>query len=217
VAISVSLGILIVTALFALSRPHEGDDDSTTILRLTSSDIDLADLSLLDVASNGPLTPRAIVIPTAGASMAVTTFDAVADSDSFTIVTSEGETAYAEIVYRDESSSIAILSISTSESGTAVDDSGFAFASPSSRGIDATTTGGEVVALDDSPVRLELRPSAKGSVLVPLDDVDDVTEGTPVIDRNGRLLGLCTHREGDLVLVPVDDVEAVLASVETRP
>ena len=212
VVVSVSLGVLLVTGLFALSRPHDGDDDPRNILRLTSSDIAVADLALLEMPDGATAAPRAIVIPADGSSMAVTTFDAVADSDSFTVVTADGDTATAEIVYRDSSSSIAVLSITTDESFAVPTDGRFDMGATVAA---PETMSGELMALDDSPVRLEVRQSASGQVLQPLDGISDVTEGAPVIDRNGRLVGLCTHRDGALMLVPVGEMDAVLESIDS--
>lgn len=214
VIVSVSLGVLLVGTLFALSRPHDGDADSATVLRLTSTDIEVADLSGFESSDGSSTAPRAIVVPTDGSTMAVTTFDAVGEFDSFTLVTNEGRMATAEIVYRDSSSSIAVLSIVAGDAsigpGDGRYDLGASLAAPES-------ISGELMALDDSPVRIEVRQTDDGQVLVPLDGVDDVTEGAPVIDRTGRLVGLCTHRDGGLVLVPVDEVGQALESVDSEP
>lgn len=210
VVVSVSLGVLLVTALFALSRPYDGDADSSTVLRLTSTDIEVADLNVLEFPDGSSTSPRAIVIPADGSSMAVTTFDAVAEFDSFTLVTNEGHRVTAEIVFRDSSSPIAVLSVVAGDPSIVPTEGSYDL---SASVATSDSMFGELMALDDSPVRIEVRRSESGHVLVPLDGVVDITEGTPVIDRTGRLVGLCTHRDGGLMLVPVDEVDEALESV----
>ncbi|MFM7870771.1 MAG: hypothetical protein ACKPBG_03710, partial [Actinomycetota bacterium] len=42
-------------------------------------------------------------------------------------------------------------------------------------------------------------------------DMSRVSEGAPIVDKSGRLVGLCTHVGGVLGFIPFVDIEAVLA------
>ena len=111
------------------------------------------------------------------------------------------------MVHVDDDSSIAVLALPD-------DDPGPVTSLPNV----PITRGQEVVVISERIHRLSVMSIAddRGVVIGSRNVAFDpfaVAEGAPVIDRSGRLIGLCTHVGDDVVLIDSASISDVLSSL----
>ncbi len=146
-----------------------------------------ATISLSTSASDG----SAIAVSVGSSPLVLTTAIAVSRTDDDVVLSyAGGETTHAKVmmIYNG----IAVLSpdaLGAARSFTAA----------------AAPRAGDVVTLlSDSPTTMSVTLTDDGSLQVSSWGGHDVTEGTPVVNAGGQLVGLCSHGSSGPKLVPVD-------------
>lgn len=200
-AFSMSVGLLIVVGLVLLARPTSGRPNTSDVIRLSGADIQVASFDSESTSE----TPMAVMVEQGP--LLVTTLAAVGDRDHLIVRLTDGSTHDAEVVHVDEGSSIAILALPIDEP--------LPVASLPNVPI---TRGQEVVVIAERIHRLSVMSIAddRRAVIGTSNTTFDpyaVTEGAPVIDRSGRLIGLCTHVGDDVVLIDSASISDVLSGL----
>lgn len=203
VAASLLIGIGVVSALLIIARPTDGDANARDVIRLTSDDIDVASVGVTD----GDERPMAVLVN--DGPLLITTSIAVGDRQRITVRLTDGGIHEAEVVHVDHRASVALLVLTAATDRTLN-------SIPDSR---AVQLGQEVIVLTETPHRLRVISYDENEMLelglVDLDP-DDVVEGAPVIDRAGRLVGLCTHTASGIAVIPIDLVAQALNDIARR-
>lgn len=200
-AFSMSFGLMIVIGLVLLARPTSGGSATSDVIRLSGADIELASLT----SANSGDTPMAVMVERGP--LLVTTRAAVGDDDQIRVRLTDGSTHVVDVVHIDDASSIAVLALPADE----------AVPTASLPNV-PITRGQEVVVIAERIHRLSVmsiaddRRAVIGTSKVSFDP-DSVTEGAPVIDRSGRLVGLCTHVGDDVVLIDTAAISDVLSGL----
>lgn len=201
VGVSILLGVTVVAGLLVLVRPTDGRSDPLDFIRLSNADMEVARLTATEVDE----PPMAIMVD--DGPLLVTTKSAVGSSGSIQVRLTDGRVHEVTVVMVDDDSSIAVLAMPSSEPVPP-------YELPVYREV---RRGQEVVVLTDAPraVRVDMRDN--GVMILDRDDfdgdVDGIVEGAPVIDRTGRLIGLCTHVGDDVVIVPTLAIADVLEAM----
>lgn len=148
-----------------------------------------------DAASSEPATAVAL---TPG-HFVITTAQAVSGRQGIEVVLPSGETVVGAVVLVDKASGTAVLSIPAEIEASVVE------LSP-----DTSRTGG-LVMMSPEPVEVTFVSDDNGLHLS-FDNSSAPVEGSIVVDRKGRLLGLCTLQNSQVSLV---SVETMLNALET--
>ena len=199
-AFSITAGVLVVVGLALIARPVSGRSDASAAIRLSGADIEL--VSLDDSRSDAPIAVMVEQGP-----LLVTTLAAVGDRSQLRVRLTDGSTHDVEVVHVDESTSIAILALPLDEPAPDV-----------SLPNVPITRDQEVVVISERAHRMSVmsladdRRAVIGTRSTTFDPFS-VAEGAPVIDRSGRLVGLCTHEGNDVVLIDTNTIQSVLSSL----
>lgn len=201
-AFSMSVGLLIVVGLVLLARPDSvGRADASDVIRLSGADIELVSLGS-DPRSD---TPMAVMVEQGP--LLVTTRAAVAEQDRIRVRLTDGSTYDVDVVFVDDESSIAVLALPNDRP-----------APVASLPNVPITRGQEVVVISERIHRLSVmstgddRRAVIGTSNAAFDPFA-VPEGAPVIDRSGRLVGLCTHVGDDVELIDTGTISDVLSGL----
>ena len=203
VAASLLMGVAVVSALLIIARPTDGDADARDVIRLTSDDIDVASVGVAD----GDERPMAVLVN--DGPLLITTSIAVGDRERITVRLTDGGIHEADVVHVDHRASVALLVLTTATDQTLN-------SIPDAR---AVQLGQEVIVLTETPYRLRVVSYDENEMLeLGLADLDpdDVVEGAPVIDRAGRLVGLCTHTAAGIAVIPIELVAQALGDIARR-
>ncbi len=197
---SISAGVLVVVGLALLARPVSGRTDTSDAIRLSGADIEL--VSLDDSRSDAP-----IAVMVERGPLLVTTLAAVGDRSQLRVRLTDGSTHVVEVVHVDEATSIAILALPLD--GPTPDVS-----LPNV----PITRDQDVVVISERAHRMSVMSLADDQRAIigtrsTTFDPFSVAEGAPVIDRAGRLIGLCTHEGNDVVLIHTNTIQSVLTSL----
>lgn len=203
VAASLLIGISVVSALLIIARPTDGDANARDVIRLTSDDIDVASVG----AADDDERPMAVLVN--DGPLLITTSIAVGDRQRITVRLTDGGIHEADVVHVDHRASVALLVLTSAADRTLN-------SIPDARNV---RLGQEVIVLTETPYRLRVVSYDENEMpelgLADLDP-DDVVEGAPVIDRAGRLVGLCTHTEAGIAVIPIDVVAEALGDIARR-
>lgn len=217
-------GTLLLAALFVALQPTAPDPDADDVIALTNSELRIASFDppapvTIGISTDGPdSSPTgfddAVGIMLPDGNFLVTTLSAIADVETVDVRLAGGRTVRARVVQTYPDLSVAVLSVSE-QSSTVVDPD-----------IDAVTVvpkgvtfdrGQLVMALMDVPRQLRVSEPID-DVLIALrspkmsaSDLARVSEGAPIVDKSGRLVGLCTHAAGVLGFIPFVQIEEELA------
>ncbi len=203
VAASMLIGIGVVSALLIIARPTDGDANARDVIRLTSEDIDVASVGVAE----GDERPMAVMVN--DGPLLITTSIAVGDRQRITVRLTDGGIHEADVVHVDQRASVALLVLTAAADQTLN-------SIPDAR---AVRLGQEVIVLTETPHRLRVISYDENEMLeLGLADLDpdDVVEGAPVIDRAGRLVGLCTHTVDGIVVIPIELVAQALGEIAGR-
>lgn len=203
VTASVLLGIGVVSALLLIARPTDGDANSRDVIRLSSQNIDVASVG----ASIGEEHPMAVLVD--DGPLLITTSNAVGEQTRLSVRLTDGRVHEVDVVHVDRQVSVALLVITSAEDRplSTIPDA------------EAVRVGQEVIVLTDTPHRLRVVSYGEDELLewgLSGVDADDVVEGAPVIDRTGRLIGLCTHTANGVAVIPIDLVADSLRKFASR-
>ena len=136
-----------------------------------------------------------------GDSLVITTARAVEGRTSITITGSDGQPHDATVLMVDREVGLAVLSAD-------------AATSTNSYGIGPAAADGDVVTvLGALPVSANVRVDAAGHLT--LDTwADSMAEGTPILNADGLLVGMCSHGASGPELVSVANVAAMLPAAK---
>lgn len=199
-AFSIASGVLVVIGLALLSRPVSGRSDTADAIRLSGANIEL--VSLDDSRSDAPIAVMVEQGP-----LLVTTRAAVGDRSQLRVRLTDGSTHDVEVIHIDDATSIAILALPLDEPAPTV-----------SLPNVPITRDQDVVVFSERAHRMSVmsladdRRAVIGTRSTTFDPFS-VAEGAPVIDRAGRLIGLCTHEGNDVVLIDTNSIQSVLSSL----
>lgn len=214
---------VLLAALFVALQPSSPDPDAQDVIALTNSELRIASFDhpgslaieiSADVPRSDPMGPDdAVGLLLPDGNFLITTMSAIAEVDAIDVRLTGGQIVRARVVQTYPDLSVAVLSISerSTSSGPEID-----VLSIVPRGAEFVE-GQLVMALVDVP--RQLRVSGRiDDVLVALQsptmsdrEMSRVSEGAPIVDKSGRLVGLCTHAGGVLGFIPFVDIEEALA------
>ncbi len=218
-------GAFLIAVLFVALQPTAPEPDAQDVIALTSSQLRVASLDhpginrveantgLPDHASRRNNDAVGILLP--NGQFLITTMSAIAEVEAIDVRLTGGRTVSARVVQTYPELSIAVLSVSENSTSATFPEIDVMSIVP--RGV--TFSPGQVVmALVDVPRQLTVSEKIT-DVLVSLrsssetvGDVARVAEGAPIVDKSGRLIGLCTYLAGDLGFIPFTEIEAALAT-----
>lgn len=214
---------VLLAALFVALQPSSPDPDAQDVIALTNSELRIASFDhpgslaieiSADVPRSDPMGPDdAVGLLLPDGNFLITTMSAIAEVDAIDVRLTGGQIVRARVVQTYPDLSVAVLSISerSTSSGPEID-----VLSIVPRGAEFVE-GQLVMALVDVPRQLRVS-SRIDDVLVALQsptmsdrEMSRVSEGAPIVDKSGRLVGLCTHAGGVLGFIPFVDIEEALA------
>lgn len=199
-AFSVTAGVLVVVGLALIARPVSGRSDASAAIRLSGADIEL--VSLDDSRSDAPIAVMVEQGP-----LLVTTLAAVGDRTQLRVRLTDGSAHDVQVIHVDEVNSVVVLALRLDEPAPNV-----------SLPNVPITRDQEVVVISERAHRMSVMSLAEdrrgviGTRSTTFDPFS-VAEGAPVIDRSGRLVGLCTHEGNDVVLIDTKSIQSVLSSL----
>jgi S1-C subfamily serine protease len=146
-------------------------------------------------------TPVAVGV---GDSLVITTARAVRGRTTITLMGTDGQPHEATVLMVDRDRGLAVLSADAAGSTT-------------SYGIGPAASPGDVVTvMGSTPTAASVSTKADGHLT--LDTWGESTpEGTPVVNSNGQLVGICSHGTSGNELVSGASVAAMLAPVKPAP
>lgn len=216
---------LLIGVLFVALQPTSPSPDAQDVIALTNSELRVASFDHPGLVSFGsdtdlpdPAPRRAndavgIILP--DGEFLITTTAAIAELEAIDVRLTGGRTVTARVVQTYPELSVAVLSVSEQSSPTAFPDIDVMSIVP--RGVEFAK-GQVVMALVDIPRQLTVSDrinnvlfSLRSSSMSP-SDMAFVSEGAPIVDKSGRLVGLCTHSAGVLGFIPFTEIEEALAS-----
>lgn len=221
---STVVAALLLVALFVALQPTSPEPAAEDVIALTNSEFRIASLDppetlTVNVSTDTPdpvqVRPNdAVGIMLPDGKFLITTMSAIADVESIDVRLTGGRTVRARVVQTYPELSVAVLSIS--EESTPGDDPEIDVMRIVPRGV-KFDRGQVVMALVDIPRQLMVSDRID-DVLIALrspkmseSDLARVSEGAPIVDKSGRLVGLCTHSAGTLGFIPFLQIEEVLA------
>jgi len=223
---------ILISVLFVALQPSSPTPDAQDVIALTNSELRIASLDYPSVVTFGidadipnPMSPDpkpvspgpndAVGIMLPNDQFLITTIAAIADLDAIDVQLASGRTVTARVVQTYPDLSVAVLSVSEQEPSTAIPDLDVMSIIP--RGA-KFAKGQVVMALVDIPRQLTVSDRiGKGlfslrSSTMTASEISFVSEGTPIVDKSGQLVGLCTHIDGVLSFIPFITIEEALAS-----
>jgi len=221
-----TVGAAILTAvLFVAIQPTSPDPNAHDVVALTNSELRIASFERAEpvavgVPSDLPEPPsrsidKAVGILLPNGQFLVTTMAAIAEVESIDVRLMGGRIVNAQVIQTYPDLSIAVLSVSDKPTSTAFPEIDVLSIVP--RGV-KFAKGQSVMALLDVPRQLMVSDDINDvlvslrSTSVNFSDMSNVAEGTPIFDKSGQLVGLCTHINGVLGFIPFIDIEKVLAA-----
>lgn len=178
------------------------DRTSTSLVAPVSTDAPVPPVPTMQVEQQVLTGAPAIAVSIGDGSLVVTTAVAVADNTTVLLSLASGEVAEARVVMVDAESGVAVLSLQL-----ATVTESFDMAPPAHDGDTVTVLG-------DSPQDLQISVDTDGAIALETWDTPGVVEGTPVVDSDGRLVGLCSHGDDGQHLVLIGAVEDLHSAVE---
>ncbi len=195
VATSVDVRLPPTTVRTGSTNPATSDLITSTSLEQASETVAGQETELVDS------TPVAVGV---GDSLVITTARAVRGRTTITLTGTDGQPHDATVLMVDRDRGLAVLSAD-------------AAASTTSYGIGPAANPGDVVTVMGSrPTSASVSMKADGRLT--LDTWGESTpEGTPVVNADGLLVGICSHGSSGNELVSVASVAAMLAPVKPAP
>lgn len=215
----------LIAVLFVALQPTSPEPDAQDVIALTNSEIHVASFDypeFIAIEANPDLasppersTNDAVGIMLPNGQFLITTMAAIAEVEAINVRLTGGRTVRARVVQTYPDLSVAVLSVSEQSSVDSFPDIDVMSIIP--RGV-KFAKGQVVMALVDIPRQLTVSDRIN-DVFVSLrspsmsaSDLAEVSEGAPIVDKSGRLIGLCTQTAGVLSFIPFIDIEEALAS-----
>jgi len=196
---SLVAGSLLLLGLVVIVQPRTAETDATGVIELTSRSVEVVELE----RKNGP-GPMAMVV--GDGSYLITTWAAIESADDETLTTidpRDGHRRAANVVHVDERLHLAVLRVDNG------DDSRIDTLPETAK----VTTGHRVFVADGAgrPFSVGERMEDGLVVLYGASAAGaKMTEGAPVLDQFGGLMGLYTEENTEPCFVPIEDVDDLL-------
>ncbi len=186
------------------STIRTGSTNAPTSDIITSTSIEQAPPDSTVVSQGSELIEPTPVAVGVGDSLVITTARAVRGRTTITLTGTDGQPHEATVLMVDRDRGLAVLSADAAGSTT-------------SYGIGPAASPGDVVTvMGATPTPASVSMKADGRLT--LDTWGDSTpEGTPVVNANGQLIGICSHGSQGNELVSVAGVAAMLPPVKPTP
>jgi hypothetical protein len=200
---SVVAGSVLLLGLVLMVRPRTASTDVDGVIELTSRSVEVVELIGMD-----GIDPKAMVI--GDGTFLVTTWAAVESVTGEVLVTVDprGRRRNASVVHTDENLHLAVLRVNGAQTTRM---------QPLANVVDVGT--GAVVFVADGTVRPFSVGERTTDGLVTLEGASisdgSMTEGAPVLDRFGGLMGLYTEENSEPCFVPVEELGSLLEDVST--
>lgn len=214
-----------MAVLFVALQPTSPDYDTQNVIALTNSELSIASLNYPSTVALGVGTdlpdpnPRrsndAVGIMLPNGQFLITTMAAIAEVDAIDVRLAGGRTVRARVVQTYPELSVAVLSVSEESTSSAFPEIDVMRLAP--RGV-KFSKGQVVMALIDVPRQLTVSDKINDvlyslqSSSMTANDLTYVSEGTPIVNKSGQLVGLCTHFAGVLGFIPFTQIEVALAN-----
>ena len=205
VGFSCIAGTVLILGLLVILIPRAGRQSTSDVVALTN-----ADLHVAAVESN-LTTSAAMGILLFNDQILVTTAAALGELETVKVQLPDRSVNTANLVHIFPNSGIAVLQIEQQ-----FDQATFLRTLAKTSGIkysQAFASGQVVTVLLENPQRLVVDQTS-GQAMITLRSSDSnkmdiwaYTEGAPVVDQSGRLIGLCTHIGAALGFIPIQSIE----------
>jgi len=205
VGFSCIAGTVLILGLLVILVPRAGRQSTSDVVALTN-----ADLHVAAVESN-LTTSAAMGILLFNDQILVTTAAALGELETVNVQLPDRSVNTANLVHIFPHNGIAVLQIEQQ-----FDQATFLRTLAKTSGIkysQAFASGQVVTVLLENPQRLVVDQTS-GQAMITLRSSDSnkmdiwaYTEGAPVVDQSGRLIGLCTHIGAALGFIPIQSIE----------
>jgi hypothetical protein len=205
VGFSCVAGTVLILGLLVILTPRAGRQSTSDVVALTN-----ADLHVAAVESN-LTTSAAMGILLFNDQILVTTAAALGELETVKVQLPDRSVNTANLVHIFPHNGIAVLQIEQQ-----FDQATFLRTLAKTSGIkysQAFASGQVVTVLLENPQRLVVDQTS-GQAMITLRSSDSnkmdiwaYTEGAPVVDQSGRLIGLCTHIGAALGFIPIQSIE----------
>ena len=205
VGFSCIAGTVLILGLLVILTPRAGRQSTSDVVALTN-----ADLHVAAVESN-LTTSAAMGILLFNDQILVTTAAALGELETVKVQLPDRSVNTANLVHIFPHNGIAVLQIEQQ-----FDQATFLRTLAKTSGIkysQAFASGQVVTVLLENPQRLVVDQTS-GQAMITLRSSDSnemdiwaYTEGAPVVDQSGRLIGLCTHIGAALGFIPIQSIE----------
>ena len=205
VGFSCIAGTVLILGLLVILIPRAGRQSTSDVVALTN-----ADLHVAAVESN-LTTSAAMGILLFNDQILVTTAAALGELETVNVQLPDRSVNTANLVHIFPHNGIAVLQIEQQ-----FDQATFLRTLAKTSGIkysQAFASGQVVTVLLENPQRLVVDQTS-GQAMITLRSSDSnkmdiwaYTEGAPVVDQSGRLIGLCTHIGAALGFIPIQSIE----------
>jgi hypothetical protein len=216
---------MMMAVLFVALQPTSPDPDTQNIIALTNSELRSASLNYPVAAAlaTGTELPNpnmrrrndAVGIMLPNGQFLITTMSAISEVDAIDVRLAGGRTVRARVVQTYPDLSVAVLSVTDESTSSAFPEIDVMRLAP--RGV-KFSKGQVVMALIDIPRQLTVSDKINDvlfslqSSSMTANDLAYVSEGTPIVNKSGQLVGLCTHFAGVLAFIPFTQIEEALAN-----
>jgi len=197
--LSIVAGSLMLVGLIFVVQPRTAENNATGVLELTSRSVIVVELE-----RGGTQHPMGMIV--GDGTFIITTWAAAGSDEIITIDSRDGSRRTANVVMSDERLHLAVLRV---DERLEIDRGELPLLADMATGQDvfvADGTGGLF--------RVGERTADGLIILSPTTTTEfDVTEGAPVFDGSGKLMGLYTEETSTPCVVPIGDIEGLLEQV----
>lgn len=148
--------------------------------------------------------PAVVAVAVGAKSLIVTTASAVNENDTVTLSMPSGEQVEATVLMVDKASGLAVLSTES-----APVDGSFPVAA-------TAQTGDVITVLGDTPATVTITIADDGTMSLDQWTKGDIAEGTPVVNGERELVGLCSRNDAGPIVVPIGDLEGLQARADAK-
>ncbi len=196
---SIVAGSLMLLGLVVMVQPRTAETDAEGVIELTNGSVEVVEL-----VRDGTRDPMGMIV--GDGSFIVTTWAAVESGEIITIDHRDGSRQIANIVMSDEQLHLAVLQV---EDRLEIGDDQLTSSTDVAMGQDVFVADGA-----GGFFRVGKR-TADGLIILSRVATTgaDVTEGAPVFDGSGRLMGLYTEETSTPCFVPIEDIEGLLDEI----
>ncbi|MFZ4718126.1 MAG: S1C family serine protease [Ilumatobacteraceae bacterium] len=152
--------------------------------------------------------PVAVAVAVNHGALVITTASAVRDDNTVALRLPDGSVETAEVLLVDERSGFAVLAHDASTSMAS-----FTVATDVQPGEQLSFYGGDsatAIVGDDGAISVAPPSTEPGTDTTVADTpIDELPEGTPVVNERGELVALCSHRDGVASLVSLEHLDSL--------